>query len=385
MAILLWGVPTGDDFTWDMTYKFKTEECTLDATGATTAFATYSHPTREIKFALGATRDEAYDRLSAFLRAGADFVTVPLWFLRTSLMDAAYAGSQEFLVSDTSELFPGDQALLMKANQPATAELITISAIAGSTVYTTTPITNYYSPTFFDLMSVYNTSFAYFIPVLTGILDYEGLDFIDGLPGVALKAKVDGGAWSNYSIPALPTFNDVAMDAKYNSPKMTRDLLGVDNGVLVLYPYGTSSKLTFECTWNFKDSNWKTLRDLFFAAHGKAEVFNISTFMYEVRTTRGADQGSTTIFLNASYQYLYKRFPFLKVYSRRTGDQFIVHVTDYVMGEQFTCDALPHEVYDGDLVCFYPSVRFNTDELTFSFKGVNMCTVKATFVEEWQD
>jgi len=384
MAILLWGIPSGDDFTWDLTYKFKTEECVIETTGYTTGFAKYANPTRELKFSLGVTGEDTLDRLSAFLNAGVTTVTTPLWFFRTSLTAGITTGTNEIPVNDPSEYYAGEQALIMLAHQPSICELVTIASVAGSTVYTTSPIANDYHPlTMPSESSPYDTLSAYVMPVITGYLEYEGLDYISGLPALGMKAKIDSGVWESFTVPSMPSdFVFQAMDAKYNNPKILRDLCGVENGIISMYAHGDSSKLTFECTWNFCDSNWKTLRDIFFAARGKAQSFFIPTNMYELATTRGADAGSTTIYLNPGYQYLYERFPYIMVYSRRTTNRFLVHITDHVWRDEFTCDALDHELYDGSRACIYPQVFFESDELTFSFKGINMCYVKATFIED---
>jgi hypothetical protein len=529
MAILLWGVPSGDDFSWDLTYKFHTEECITESTGYATGFPKYSYPTRELKFSLGVTDDQTFDRLSAFLNAGVTTVTVPLWFFRTTLSAGLTIGeSMEALVGDSSEFYSGDQALLMQAFDPSVCELMNITSVAGSTLYFDAPVTNdyhvydwsygwtsnilignagfengetwnwiwishdagsiitydnayegYYKLSFYgqdqikfaqpinlsknilyragvavkgldDLLSEgtltigneltnavtlnfttttdwqmlwiefileedlndcyiqftmgpsnvetevdnfvlqsktarfrFDTSTTYVFPVISGYVEYEGLDFISGKPALGMKAKIEGGAWNSFTVPSMPTnFVFQAMDAKYTNPKILRDLCGVENGIFSMYPHGDSSKLTFECTWNFCDSNWRTLRDIFFAARGKAQSFFMSTNMYELTTTRGADEGSTTIYLNPGYQYLYERFPYLMIYSRRTTNRFLVHVTAHVWRDEFTCDALNHELYDGSRACIYLPVFFESDELTFSFKGINMCHVKATFIED---
>lgn len=383
MAILLWGIPDGDDFTWDYTFKFSTEEGIIETTGYTTAFPKYSYPIRELKFSLGATEEDALDRMSAFLNAGVTVVTTPLWFFRTSLLAGVSTGVNEILVGDASEFYVGEQALLMRANQPSICELVTIDAVAGSTLYTTSAIVNEYMPLSMpSAIESYDARSAFVMPVISGILEYEGLDYISGLPGLGMKAKVNGGAWNSFTIPSMPEFTSLAMEAKYNSPKIVRDLCGVENGIISMYAHGDSSKLTFECTWHFKDSSWKTLRDMFFATKGKAQSFFMSTNMYELTLTRGADAGTTTIFLSPGYQYLYERFPYLLARSRRTGEFTIIHVTNHVYRDEFTCSALDNELYDGDRVCFYIQVRFDSDELTFNFKGLNMCYVKAIFIEE---
>ena len=386
MAILLWGVPEGNDFTWDYSFKFKTEEGIIETTGFTTAFPKYSYPTRELKFSLGATEDSALERLSVFLAAGVTIVTVPLWFLRASLMAGVSVGANEILVDDNSEFYVGEQALIMRANQPSICELLTITGVAGSTVYVSSVANEYRPitiPIYLDTTLIhYDVTSAFIMPVVSGILEYEGLEYVSGLPALGMKAKIDGGAWNSFTIPSMPEFTGLAMDAKYNSPKIVRDLCGVENGIISMYAHGDSSKLTFECTWHFKDSNWKVLRDMFFATRGKAQSFFISTNMYELTTTRGADVGTTTIFLSSGYQYLYERFPYLFIHSRRSGTFSIVHVTDHVYRDEFSCDPLPYELYDGDKASFYVLARFDSDELTFNFKGLNMCYVKAIFIEE---
>ena len=394
-ATILWGIPAGDDFSWDLTYKFKTEDGIYDITGNPVAFAKYSKPTRELKFSIGAERDDTFSRLSAFLVAGATFVTVPMWFLRTNLLEPVTSGSSYFKVSSSDELLVGEQALFLRTFQPSTCELVTIDSIieppvgatVGATINITSPFVYDYNP--FNMVTVDGDSFdtlsAFVLPTLTGVLDYESVDFIDGLPGIGMKAKIDGGAWQNYNIPAMPSFSNLPMETKYNVPKITKDLNGVENGILDLYAYGSSSRLTFECTWNFKDSDWQTLRDIFFVVRGKASVLSMPTFMYELGTTRGADQGSTTIYLDAGYQYLYQRFPRLIVYNRFDGTQSLITITGHVSEDQFTCEELPYEIYGNEKVCFYPYVRFDSDDLTFSFKGLNVCTVKATFIEEPSD
>jgi hypothetical protein len=384
MAILLWGIPEGDDFTWDYTFKFKTEEGIIETTGFTTAYPKYSYPTRELKFSLGVTGEDTLERMSAFLHAGVTIVTTPLWFFRASLLSDVPIGTTEILVSDPSEFYVGEQALIMRANQPSVCELMTITGVAGSTVYVTATVHEYHPFTgASDVFPYYYDIFgAWIMPVISGILEYEGLEYVSGLPALGMKAKIDGGAWNSFTIPSMPEFTGLAMDAKYNSPKIVRDLCGVENGIISMYAHGDSSKLAFECTWHFKDSNWKVLRDMFFAARGKAQSFFMSTNMYELTTTRGADAGSTTIYLSSGYQYLWERFPYLLSRSRRDGTLSIINVTGHVYRDEFSCTALSYELYDGDRVCFYPQVRFDSDELTFNFKGVNMCYVKAIFIEE---
>jgi hypothetical protein len=387
MAILLWGVPEGEDFTWDLTYKFKSDECVNEATGSITAFPKYFSPTRELKFQLGATGVDALDRMAAFLFAGATIVTSPLWFFRTSLLTEVTSMTSELLVGDASEFYAGEQALIMNASIPSVCELITIDSVAGSTLYYSTPVTYDYLPITMPTNSTpYNYTSAFIMPVISGILEYEGLDYISGLPGLGMKAKIDGGVWNSFVEPTAPdgyTFLGLSMDAKYNSPKIVRDLCGAENGIISMYAHGSSSKLTFECTWHFKDSSWKTLRDAFFVAKGKSVPFYISTNMYELVTTRGSDAGSTTIFLNPGYQYLWERYPYILVQSSRTGIQSVVYITAHVYRDEFACEPLPYELYDGDRGCFFVLGRFDSDELTFSFKGLNMCYAKAIFIEEY--
>lgn len=220
------------------------------------------------------------------------------------------------------------------------------------------------------------------MPCISGIVDHEAIDFVGGCPAFMAKLKIDGGAWEGADISSMPSYLHEPMEAKYNSPKIVRDVLGTENGIFQLRAFESTNRLTFELTWNFYDTQWKGLRGLFFAAKGKTVQFYLPTWMFEMQITRGSDSGDISIFLPLGYVYMWERFPRLLVKPFRTNvTPFEVVVSGHIGGNEFTCESLTHETLLNDRVCLYPLVRFDNDELTFQFKDINSCHVKAVFIE----
>lgn len=379
--LLIAGFPA-DNFEFDLKYKFKTEEI---ATGSGYEYRAdwYSQPQRELSSTLGSADSFAFSQLLTVLQAGATFCISPLWQLRMPLPYGMTGGlSSNIALSDITDYAAGEYIYFARATQVSLHEVRQIVSIVGSTIYLDQAVTRDYLP--FDPFGTFpfNESSSYMMPCISGTVDHESVEFMGGRPAFLAKLKVDGGAWAGAIIPGASSYLRQPMDAKYNAPKIVRDIQGTENGILQLRAYEASNRLTFELTWDFYDTSWRELRDLFFGVKGKTGQFYMPTWMFELQITRGSDSGATSIFLPDGYNYMWERFPHLLVKPYRTNaDPFEVTVTSYIGNGEFGCNALPQGTLLNDRVCLYPLVRFENDELTFQFKDINSCQVKTSFIE----
>jgi len=382
MANLLPGLPTGE-FTWDLTYKFKNDEYYAED-GVDYDYSQFSYATRELSLNLGESGEAGFEFLSRLLAAGVTSMLVPLWFQRTSIAAGITAGvSTEVKVLDVSEFYVDDYVWFIDTRDSFHYELKTITAIAGSTIFLDSPVTYTWHPIGWPSIGspYYDSSSVYVVPAMWGYIDYENVDYIRGKPGIDAKLKLNGGRWDKRIVESTSTYTVEPHGCSYGTPRVYRDVLGAENGMLQLTPYGSTSKLVFNCQWDFKDSSWGDLRDLFLAARGKEGTFYMSTGVYEVSATQSSDAGSTTIYLQQGYENLRGRFPTLRFRPRRFVSPFTVTTTAHVSYDEFSCNALPYKVELGDRASFYPLVRFNASELKFSFSGVHKCTVQTSFVD----
>jgi hypothetical protein len=379
--LLIAGFPA-NNFEFDLKYKFKTEEI---ATGAGYEYRAdwYSKPQRELSSTLGSADSFAFPQLLAVLQAGATFCISPLWPLRSPLPYGLTSGlSSDVALSDVTEYAAGEYVYLTRATQVSLHEVRQITAVVGSTIYFDQVVSRDYMPFSLAPTFPFDESIGYIMPCISGTVDHESIEFMGGRPAFLAKLKVDGGAWGGASVPGVSSYLREPMDAKYGVPKIVRDIQGTENGVLQLRSFESSNRLTFELTWDFYDTSWKELRNLFFGAKGKTGQFYMPTWMFELSVTRGSDSGAESIFLPYGYSYMWERFPHLLVKSYRTSaDPFEITVTGYIGNGEFSCNALPHGTLLNDRVCLYPLVRFENDELTFQFKDINSCQVKASFIE----
>jgi len=381
--LLIPGFPAGEGFEFDLKYKFKTEDVATEA-GYESRFDDYSKPQRELSFTLGSADSFAFSQLLTVLNAGAQMCIVPLWQFRMSMPHGVSAGIQNEVgrVYDQSEYSRNEFVYFARSSDVSLHEVKQITSIAGATIYLDSMFTRDYTPISMPQTFPYDICSGYMMPCISGIIDHEAADIMGGCPAFMAKLKIDGGAWEGAEIPSLASYLREPMEAKYNAPKILRDVQGTENGIQQLRPIEGTNRLTFELTWNFYNTDWRDLRDLFFAAKGKTRQFYMPTWMFELQITRGSDNGDISIFLPRGYQYVWERFPKLLVKPFRTNTTpFEVNVSDYVGGEEFRCDSLSHETLLNDRVCFYPLVRFETDELTFQFKDIDSCYVKAVFIE----
>ncbi len=379
--LLIPGFPAGEFFEWGLKYKYKTEDVAT-ADGYEVCYDLFTKPRRELTFSIGAVGGMAYSQLSTVLTAGATICIAPLWHLRESIPYGISSGVNKIELLDVTEYKAGDFAYFTYAWDMNTHDVCKISSVVGLTIYFETPLSHDYVPIPSSGTWPYDTRACYMMPCIHGIVDHESLDFMEGLPGFQAKLKIDGGAWEGAGAPSNLVFLNEPMEAKYGAPKIVRDIQGTENGIFQLRAFESTNRLVFELTWDFHDITWREFRDFFFAAKGKANQFYLPTWMFELEITRGSDLGNTSIFLPTGYQYLYERFPRLLVKPYRTNvTPFSVVVTNFISGNEFTCEALSHETLLHDRVCFYPLARFENDELQINFKDINACQVKATFIE----
>jgi len=379
--IVLWGSPASSDFTWDLTYKFHSEIINTSA-GYSEGYRKFSYPTRELSMTLGGSGSDAYGQLANTLCAGSTFVLAPMWMLHTRLTAGVSVGATSFKASTVSDLYANEYVMLFRPYD-SVFEVKMVTAIAGTSVMVATAFANEYTPFYAPTSStIYNPLTAYVLPCFSGIVEYDQIEFIGGAPGISFKLKVNGGVWSNATIPeSVSNWTERPWDAKYMQPQIERIVYGEDNGILQLRAYPTTALSTFSGTWHFLNEDWKSMRELFFAVKGMYYPFYMPTGVGELTITKGSDASDTSIYFNSGMQYLVDRISKVRVYSRLENTSQLVTLTGYVSGNEFSCEPLAAEVNEGDRVYFAPLVRFAKDDLTFSFKGLKACEVKADFLE----
>lgn len=383
-------LPTGD-FNWDLTYRFKGEDYYTEA-GIDACYHDIERPVCELSFSGGRWSNLAMKVLDHSLRMGADFVLVPMWPLATALTAAVTPGTIEIPVIDVHDFVAGERICFVPAFEVLDGfEFQTVlSVAAGITVYLTAPGL---SSTWKPVASVYpyDSQQAFVMPGFYGIATVESSNWLPGSfgtgnqlanpgPAIDTKVKVQGMMYQG-SLPSLGTSLDlVPHSCAYKAPKVYREVLGTENGILDIVPYGSLGKMMFECHWDFYDTSWRTLRNHFIAARGRTYTFHAPTGLFEVKATRTADAGSTTVYLDEYYSEIRDYFPQLRAFPLYPGGSpFTITTTSHSGGDSYVCSALSKELRAGDKLCLSPLVRFEDNSLTFKFNGIHKCQATAVF------
>ena len=376
------GSGTGNYVFTNLTYKFKSDVSAFDYGASFEARASqFTLPNRELETMIGIADESAYLRLSETLVAGATIYSVPIWAFRTVLDSNAHAGDLEFVANEVSNLYVGEKALLVRANDASIYDLCDITSIAGHTVNVETALTLHHHKFQMPTSEVaYDTRSCYVVPCITGIVDAQDIEVRGNAPTFWLKVKVNGGAWINAGQSEVSNFVQAPAEAGFISPKIERTLVGTENGLIELMTH-LPSRLAFHTEWYFKDSSWKDLRDLFIAAKGKTATIPMPTWCFELRVKSHRNAGSLTIELTPGFSNIWNRFKRLYVYPITGAAPFVITLTGYIGSNTFSCSELASELYPGDKVSLYPDVRFMEDELVFEFIYFNECKVKTSFIE----
>jgi hypothetical protein len=313
-----------------LSYKFKTDVYAYDyGSSQEGRFETYTYPTRHLEASLGSSDQGAYFHIMSVLRSGAAIFSAPIWALRSTIVEHARAGQTVLMVDDASNYSPGENMIVMRANDTEIFDLVTISSIQGNALYTSSPLIHHYHP--FRMPSVtqrYDERSSYIAPCMTGIVDIEDHGLHGPRPTFFVKVKVDGGAWPGAQIPIeYPPFDEVPLRAAYIAPRIEKTVAGTEDGILQIMAHFPTARLAFEVEWSFIDSKWKLLRELFLFAKGRSRPFYLPTWVFELTALQDAAQGDTIISLDPTYVQLLSRFPMLYFLSGRNADRFVVTVT----------------------------------------------------------
>ncbi len=344
-----------------------------------------TYPTCSMEATLTVGDRGVFDQFLASLVAGTTIMGVPLWPLRTDLLVNVHAGATVCSVVDTSNLYVDAPLMLVRANDLVTHDIVTVTQIDGNHVYFDSPIRYHYHslrmPTY---TARYDERSSYVVPCVRGVPTINEMDF-EGTPTtLQFKLSCGGSAWTFSDIaPSAITYTVSPAYVSYITPKIDRTTLGTTNGLLSFYSHATTSRLAFEAEWYFtSDEEWRSFRDFFFSAKGRARTFKLPTWMYELRATQDVSASSTHVFLTRGYENLMDRFPLLYVRPCRIDAQpFTISIIGHDSGEEFSCLPLSGDVKTGDRISFYPTVRFLEDEIAFEFTNYHMCKVKTSFIE----
>lgn len=383
-------IPT-QDFNWELTYRFKGEDY-YNEDGVDYCYHDTERPVMELSFTGGRWSTLALKILDQALRIGSEYVLVPIWPLMTALKTTANASAYAVEVLDVNDFISGGTICFVPPFSPLDGfeyQTINYTHSAGTTIFLNTQLLNTWYP--FARTYPYPDNQAYVMPGFFGIATVEsfnwypttystGLQFANPGPAIDAKVKIQGEMYKG-TMPALSASLDLlAHSCAHKAPKVYREVLGASNGVLSLVPYGDVSKLVFECHWDFFDTSWRTLRNQFLAARGRSESFHVATGMFEVKATRTADAGSTTVYLDEQYSMIRDKYPQLRAFPLYPGGvPFTITTTAHASGDAYTCSALPKELRENDKLCLAPLVRFDENSLTLKFNGIHKCTASATF------
>jgi hypothetical protein len=291
-------------------------------------------------------------------------------------------GDFEFVANDISNLYVGEKALLVRANDATIYDLCDITGVAGHTVNVNTALTLHHHKIQMPTEDYrYDTRSSYIVPCITGFVDVEDVELRGTKTTFWLKVKVDGGAWINAGHPEVISLLQAPAEAGYISPKVERTIVGTENGLIAMMPHLLTSRLAFQVEWYFNDTSWRIFRDLFISARGKTATIPMPTWCFELRVMAHHDVGSSTIILTPGFEHIWSRFKRLLVYPITGAFPFTITLNNYQGSNTYSCSELESELFIGDKVSLYPDVRFMEDELVFEFLYYNECKVKTSFIE----
>jgi len=377
------GSGTGSYVFCNLAYKFKSDVASFDyGSNVEARVSHFSLPIRELETMIGIADESSFLRLYETLAAGATIYSVPIWAFRTVLDSNAHAGDFEFIANDVANLYVGEKALLVRANDASIYDLCNITGVAGHTVSIETALTLHHHK--FQMPTIdfrYDARSCYVVPCITGIVDAVDVELKGNKPTFFLKVKVNGEAWVNAGRPEVLEFIHAPAEAGLISPKVERTIVGTENGLIEMLPHLLTARLAFQAEWYFKDTSWRDFRDLFLTARGKALTISMPTWCFELRVMAYRNAGSSTIVLTSGFEHIWLRFKRLLVYPITGASPFVIILDSYQGSNMYSCSELESELYIGDKVSLYPDVRFMEDELVFEFLYYNECKVKTSFIE----
>jgi hypothetical protein len=313
----------------NLAYKFKSDISFFEyRTDLETRVSQYSLPIRELETMIGIADESAYLRIQETLESGAMIYSVPIWAFRTVLDSNAHAGDLEFVANDVLNLYAGEKALLVRANDASIYDLCDITGIVGHTVTVATALTLHHHKFQMPTTEVrYDERSCYVVPCITGFVDAQDVELKGNKSTFWLKAKVNGSAWTNAGSPSITDFIVAPAEAGFITPKVERTLVGTENGLIEMMPHMYSGRLSFQIEWYFKDTSWRDFRDLFIAAKGRAGTIAMPTWCFELRVMANENVGSTLIYLTPGFSFLWERFPRLLAYPLNGDDPFPIQLT----------------------------------------------------------
>lgn len=394
-------------FETEITYKFesdvfKREEHVYLGDGVFTAAEErkpkIGFPLISAKATLNINGESAFLRMAEVVRSGAAFFSMPLWCFKQNIIEDVKKGDREYTIGDLTEFRDGEKSLLVRANDFLVYELCQNAGTDGFTkVIVESSVRNHYNTFTMPTATVpFDSRSSYAIPCITGILNVESIDFSRG-PTFSSKVHVDGGVWLKAPMPSSPieSFTLMPQLGRLLAPQISRDVLATDHGRLTLMNHMKTSAVAFELEWNFHNTDWRLLRDLFFSAMGRYGTFFIPMWLWEVKVKSPAtfNNLSQNLELQVTWPHntgddnMWKRFR--KIYFQSHLDatkSYIVTLNDYNPSTPaiFSVSSVtpsPFTITAGDRGTLGVNARFMEDSLTFEFLGPNLCHVKATFTE----
>jgi len=313
----------------NLAYKFKSEISYFEyRTDLETRVSQYSLPIRELETMIGIADESAYLRIQETLESGAMIYSVPIWAFRTLLDRNAHAGDLEFVANDVSNLYVGEKALLVRANDASIYDLCDITGVTDHTVTVANALTLHHHKFQMPTTEVrYDERSCYIVPCITGFVDAQDVELKGDNSTFWLKAKVNGSAWTNAGSPSITNFIEAPAEAGLITPKVERTLVGTENGLIEMMAHMYLGRLAFQIEWYFKDTSWRDLRDLFIAARGRAGTIAMPTWCFELRVMANQNAGSTLIYLTPGFSFLWERFPRLLAFPLHGGDPFPIQLT----------------------------------------------------------
>jgi hypothetical protein len=303
-----------DDFRGKLSFKFPDEVYVSETGGLEFRMSSFTFPSCTIEFTAGNQNNKTLQELSA-IAAGVNLVTIPVWFLRTSLTNDAGVGSwtwfedewfeggwfaklssgwfqihnwfignwflwsgatDDCMVESASNLYEGMTVFMIQSLRPYNYEFKRVASITGERVVFDSVCTFGYGkdaaffadieyvvdPSYkgcfasggreFDYHSIImDPSSGFLIPCVTGILNLGKIKSFGGL-NPYYSAEITLKSEAQILNPLSEIpFFSLEGSSQLGVFELAREEIGIDSGILDVLNYLPTARKSYEITWDF--------------------------------------------------------------------------------------------------------------------------------------
>lgn len=302
-------------------------------------------------------------------------VHAPLWCFATSITGEVSIGASLCYVSEPDEFEVGQNILMRSLQHPTLHELREIAAVDTGTgeIQIVGTFSNYWHPI--------TTVVA---PTFQGFADVSSFKQICGREACVFELTIHE---RNISVTGSALSATTLLQRNVREHTLDHNLLlhreieGEDKGIGEQTVFGAAQIIRRRTFFSSTREEFTTLRDAFLSSRGREGTLRLCTWERELRCYIGQGSGISTLkVIPASYADVWEQYDQLVL--DRTEELFtVLNATDQGSHALVTVNASLPKLYKGEYIHYVPEVRFQSDELDFTFISKWMSASEVSFVD----